>query len=94
MNGPILVEKANSFAIIFGLPPTCNLNYISRWRKRNNILWHGKIHDESASVDPVGANDWLSKLEGLCSDFKDENIFNTDETLLSHASKWYYEVQT
>ena len=80
ITGPIMLEKANQFCILFGLPPTCNEFYINRWRKRNNILWQGKEHGESASVNPETCKDWLSRLNGICRDYKDENIFNTDET--------------
>ena len=48
----ILVEKANEFCILFNLPPTCNSDYIYRWRYRNNIIWHAKQHGESGSVNP------------------------------------------
>ena len=42
--GPIMIEKANQFAISFGLPPTCDKNYIYRWRERNSVVWHGKVY--------------------------------------------------
>jgi hypothetical protein len=44
------------------------------------LSWHGKQHGESASVNSETVNDWLSRLEGLCANYKDEDIFNTDET--------------
>lgn len=45
--GPIMIEKANQFSVSFGLPPTCDKNYIYRWRERNSVVWHGKTHGEA-----------------------------------------------
>jgi len=78
--GIFFVEKANQFCVLFGLPATCNECYVSRWRKRNNIVWQGNLHGESASVNPEAVRDWLSKLDDLCANYKDEDVFNTDET--------------
>ena len=80
VNGPTLVEKANQFAILLNLPATCDINYINRWRKRNNIVCQFKEHGESASVNKDTVREWRLKLENVCANYKDEDIFNADET--------------
>jgi hypothetical protein len=50
-NGPVLIEKAYQFAVSFGLPATCDHNYIYRWRIRYNIIWKAKLYGEAGDVN-------------------------------------------
>ncbi len=82
-----MIEKANRFAVLFGLPATCDASYIKRWRERNNVIWQGKEHGGAASVDMAVVSDWVGKQATLCAPYRDEDIFNTDETGL------YYQLE-
>ena len=87
INGPIMMAKADEFAAYFNINFKCNPGWLQRFKNRHNISWQGKEHGEAASVDKKIVQDWLKQLEEICKDYKDEDIFNADETGL------FYQLQ-
>ncbi len=87
VSGPIIQSKANDFAALFDIKDFECSAWGNRWRERHRIIWASKEHGEAASVDKSAVKEWISKLKGLCEGYKDEDIFNADETGL------FYELQ-
>lgn len=81
VNGPLLQEKANFFARKLNIPNfNCSMSWINRFKVRHNIV-AGKIAGESLSVQQSDVSDWLERVwPNLRAQFKDEEIFNADET--------------
>lgn len=81
ISGPILLAKANDFAAIQGKENfKCSESWITRFRARHNIVF-GKISGESGSVQPEVTQNWLETVwPEIRKGFKDDEIFNADET--------------
>lgn len=81
INGPILQEKANDYAKLFGKPDfKCTESWIKRFRLRHNIV-PGKISGEAASVPEGVPDDWLKTVwPTIRRNYIDDQIFNADET--------------
>lgn len=81
INGPLLQEKANFFAQELKIPNfNCSMSWINRFKARHNIV-AGKIAGESLSVQQSDVSDWLERVwPNLRAKFRDEDIFNADET--------------
>lgn len=81
VNGPLLQEKANFFARQLDIQDfKCSMSWINRFKVRHNIV-SGKIAGESLSVQQSDVIDWLEKVwPTLRAQFKDDEIFNADET--------------
>uniref|UniRef100_A0A0K8VBB7 Tigger transposable element-derived protein 4 n=1 Tax=Bactrocera latifrons TaxID=174628 RepID=A0A0K8VBB7_BACLA len=76
VSGPMLQEKANGFAALFGiLDFNCSASWISRFKVRDNIV-AGKIVGESTSVDQNSTNWLISVWPNLRRKFSDNEIFN------------------
>ncbi|XP_066258255.1 tigger transposable element-derived protein 4-like [Euwallacea similis] len=82
VSGAILQSKAEDFAskVSGNQEPKFNRSWIERFKRRHNIT-SGRIAGESTSVDMNIVDDWLqNKWPIIRSNFKDEDIFNGDET--------------
>ena len=86
--GPLLLQKAEEIGAkltergIEGYvdPPALGLDWIEWWKKRHGVVSR-KVSGESHSADLEGAAAWLStQLKVVRQEFKDEDIFNADET--------------
>lgn len=82
INGHILKEKANQLAKM--LEPNsnfeCSDGWIHRFKQRHNITI-GKISGEAGAVSENVTESWLTQeWPKLCDGYKQEDIFNADET--------------
>ncbi|KAI6647709.1 Tigger transposable element-derived protein 4-like [Oopsacas minuta] len=88
VTGPSLLEKSICFAEKLKVrnvsghlePVFLDLNWIDRWKKRNNITSR-QISGGSQSTDHAGADNWIStQLKLIREVFEDKDIFIADET--------------
>lgn len=80
VSGPLLQEKATEFGQMFGVDFTCSNGWIDRFKARHSITF-AKICGEAKSVDQNVTNDWLNETwPVLRQSYRDEDIFNGDET--------------
>ena len=76
-----MMAKANTFADLLNIQGfKCTSGWLHRFKNRHGINWAHKEHGEAASVDKNVVADWKSQVNELCKDYKDEDIFNADET--------------
>lgn len=80
VSGPLLKEKATEFGQMFGVDFTCSNGWIDRFKARHSISF-AKICGEAKSVDLNVTSDWLTETWPVVRNpYKDEDIFNGDET--------------
>lgn len=80
VGGPLLIEKAQSFAKKLNLNNfKANSGWLDRFKKRNNITFK-KICGESAAVNKDVCLEWMEKLKHLIKDYDAKDIFNADES--------------
>ncbi|GLV33262.1 hypothetical protein CBL_08430 [Carabus blaptoides fortunei] len=81
ISGPILQAKANDFARRLALEYfRCTVGWIQLFRKRHNTVF-GILSGEAADVSEEISNEWLNTVwPNLRKVYKDEEIFNADET--------------
>uniref|UniRef100_A0A1B6C4M0 HTH CENPB-type domain-containing protein n=1 Tax=Clastoptera arizonana TaxID=38151 RepID=A0A1B6C4M0_9HEMI len=80
VNGPLLKEKAEQFGEMFGANFTCSNGWLDRFKARHSISF-AKMCGEAKSVDPSVTGNWLKEVWPVVRQpYKDEDIFNADET--------------
>lgn len=80
ISGPLLQDKAKSFAVKLGLNSfRASDGWLSNFKKRHNLVFK-KICGESASVGQEICLQWKEKLLSLISPYDARNVFNADET--------------
>lgn len=82
ISGTVLQSKAEDLGSKLLERPECRFSrsWIERFKTRHNIS-SGKIVGEAAAVNMTVVNDWLqNKWPLIRENFKDEDIFNGDET--------------
>ena len=80
LSGPLLKQKACDHAHTQGTDFTPSDGWLSRWKVRHNIVFK-KEHGEKQDADLASASDWKRDiLPGILRSFKEEDIFNADET--------------
>lgn len=80
ISGPILQEKACSFASDLGVEDFKGSNgWLDRWKKRYNVKAF-KISGESADVDQNVVDSYRQRLPDIVSGYSPEDVFNCDET--------------
>lgn len=81
VSGPLLQEKANHFARLFGkIDFKCSESWIYRFRQRHDIVV-GKVCGEAASVSRSDCDNWLKTVfPKLTEGYTDSQIWNADET--------------
>ena len=82
ISGEMLLLKAQQFARICGHDNVdkLDINWINRWKSREEFACK-KLHGETAAVDEACVNNWYkNRIPILLKEFKEEQIFNADET--------------
>ena len=81
LNGPIVLEKAKQLATRLGHDDfKGSSGWFDKWKKRHGITFR-TVSGEAGSVDDVSLDDWLeNKWPQLSAGYKEEDIFNCDET--------------
>lgn len=81
ISGPILQEKADDFARLLNKPNfKCSASWITRFRKRHNIVFKKMSEDTARGSMDVFEN-WLEAVwPALRRDFADCDVYNADET--------------
>lgn len=87
VTGPILMEKAEQFAIQLDIPNfKANVGWLQRWKKSQNIYFK-KLHGESASADTDSAESFKRNvLPALLEKYALNEIYNADETGLFYKA--------
>lgn len=87
VNGPILLEKAQQFAIQLNIPDfKANPGWLQRWKKNENIQFR-KRHGEAASADAESAINFKENIAPtLLARYSLDNIYNADETGLLYKA--------
>ena len=80
ISGPLLQEKARKYAEELGIDNfTASNGWLATFKTRHKIkAFH--ISGESLDVDPVTIDSWKEQLPDVTAGFKEEDIFNCDET--------------
>ena len=80
INGPIVMTKAEEYAIRFNYSDfKPNPGWLERFKNRFSIKFTTK-HGESGSVDQTVVTNWKRNLSNLVADYSASDIFNADET--------------
>lgn len=81
INGHVLQSKAGQLAELLGMADfNCSSAWIDRFKVRHNINF-GKVCGEAKDVDNLVTEKWIqSEWPKIRNQFKDEDIFNGDET--------------
>ena len=81
VNGPLLLEKANSLASAVGDESfSVTTGFIDRWKTRHGIMLK-KVSGEAGSVSEEDIRPWLDDaLPQLLRQYKPEDVYNVDET--------------
>lgn len=88
ISGPILQERARQIAEEIGIPPgqfKGSNGWLEKFRARHSIN-HRAISGESASVDQSTIDEWKRRLPSILNQYKDEDVFNVDETGLFYKA--------
>lgn len=82
VSGAILLERAREYArhLKYPDPNLLDINWINRWKGRNEII-SKKLHGEASSADVPAADNWIkNRLPQILKEYEPKNIFNCDET--------------
>ncbi|XP_055383319.1 uncharacterized protein LOC129613332 [Condylostylus longicornis] len=80
------MKQAKKFAVKLNIDFDPNTGWLSRWKKRNNIIFK-KGHGEKSAADVDSANYFLStSIAQILNQYETENIFNADETALFYKA--------
>jgi len=80
LDGPLLLEKANSFSRQMGWNEVAR-SWIARWKRRHTTIGSQRVVEESASVDTTTVEKWKEEvLMDILKEYLEDNIFNMDET--------------
>ena len=84
VNGPLLLEKANSLASAVGDESfSVTTGFIDRWKTRHGIMLK-KVSGEAGSVSEEDIRPWLDDaLPQLLRQYKPEDVYNVDELAFS-----------
>ena len=86
VNGPLLKEKAECFALSLGLQGFEATNgWLHRWKERHSLVYK-KLHGESADADHQAADKWREILPSVVEGWSPGNIYNLDETGLYYRA--------
>ena len=80
LSGPFLKQKACDLARTQGTDFIPSDGWLSRWKARHNIVFK-KEHGEKQDAELTSASDWKQDiLPDILRSFKEEDVFNADET--------------
>lgn len=81
VSGPVLMEKAKEFAEELGINEfAASDGWLSKFKSRHSLVFKAVV-GESGSVTEEQIGDWTQiQLPALLAEFKEEDIFNLDET--------------
>jgi transposase len=81
VSGPVLMEKAKQFAEELGITGfAASDGWLSNFKSRHSLVFKAVV-GESGSVTEEQIGDWTqTQLPALMAEFKEEDIFNLDET--------------
>ena len=82
VSGEMLLHKAKKFGVALQYKDSekINMNWINRWKKRNEVTCK-KLHGEAEFVDLAVTDNWLKNhLPQILGEYRPENVFNADET--------------
>ena len=81
INGPILMKKADDFAVLLNNQEFhANNGWLERFKQRFNITYNS-LNGESAKVSEYAKETWInSVLPSLIEGYEKNDIFNVDET--------------
>ena len=86
LNGPILLEKAQSLAIQMNSDFVPTKSWLERLKKRENINSQ-KLHGNKKAADLEGAETWVSTvLLSVIQDYVPSDVFNADESGLFYKT--------
>ena len=82
MSGERLLHKAKKFAVALQYEDSekIDMNWINRWKKRNEVTCK-KPHGEAESVDLAVTDNWLKNpLPQILGEYRPKDVFNVDKT--------------
>uniref|UniRef100_A0A4W3IPE2 HTH CENPB-type domain-containing protein n=1 Tax=Callorhinchus milii TaxID=7868 RepID=A0A4W3IPE2_CALMI len=80
VNGPLLMEKANSLATELGIEFKATNGWLERWKKKHSIQFKKKA-GEYAGIDLQIVQEWKDeKLHDILQRYEAKDIYNADET--------------
>lgn len=86
ITGPIILEKAEQFAIQLGIDFKPNSGWLHRWKKQENIRFRN-IHGEASSGDVEAADLFKENvLPDKLTEYELDEIYNADETGLMYKA--------
>ncbi|XP_049524040.1 tigger transposable element-derived protein 4-like [Dermacentor silvarum] len=83
INGPLIRAKAEEFVLQLGIADfLCSEGWLTRFKDRNGLVFR-TIAGEATAADATACRDWRAgRLPGIMHHFKDEDVYNVDETAL------------
>ena len=80
ISGPLLQEKARKYAEELGISKfTASNGWLATFKSRHEIKAF-RVNGESLDVNPVTVDNWKGRLADITAGFREEDIFNCDET--------------
>ena len=80
ISGPLLQEKARKYAEELGIDNfTASKGWLAAFKTRHKIKAF-RLSGDTLDVDPVTIDSWKERLPDITAGFKEEDIFNCDET--------------
>lgn len=80
VDGPLLLEKANSYLTLLGEPGEVSRSWIDRWKKRHNIA-SLRVVGECLNVAMNDVESWRNDVfKKIQQDYAENDIYNMDET--------------
>lgn len=80
VSGPLLKEKALLLSMELGCDDVMASNgWLHKWLKRNNIK-AACLSGDRAEVPQDACDDWIMHIPSLCEGYKQEDIYNADES--------------
>lgn len=79
LTGSLIKKKTTWFATQLGVEGAkASDGFLSKFKERNGLLLK-LLHGEASSVDIQIVKTFKAKLDGICSQYKPGNIYNSDE---------------